>query len=241
MTENIKTISDKASENIDFSEALPAFSVLMRKVYIWMTFALLITGGTSYLVASMPNVISTVITNQFLFYGLLITELLLVVWISAALHKLSLLQATMIFITYAILNGITLSLLLLIYTEQSITTVFFVTAGTFAVMSLWGYTTGADLSTMGKLCTMGLVGLILATIVNLFLNNGFLMMILSYIGVIVFVGLTAYDTQKIKTMLCKAEEPDEEYQKLALMGALTLYLDFINLFIYMLRIFGSRK
>ena len=241
MTENIKTISDKASENIDFSEALPAFSVLMRKVYMWMTFALLITGGTSYLMASMPNVISTVITNQFLFYGLLITELVLVVWISAALHKLSLLQATMIFITYAILNGITLSLLLLIYTEQSITTVFFITAGTFAAMSLWGYTTGADLSTMGKLCTMGLIGLILATIVNLFLNNGFLMMILSYIGVIVFVGLTAYDTQKIKTMLCQAEEPDEEYQKLALMGALTLYLDFINLFIYMLRIFGSRK
>lgn len=241
MTENIKTISDKASENIDFSEALPAFSVLMRKVYMWMTFALLITGGTSYLVASMPNVISTVITNQFLFYGLLITELVLVVWISAALHKLSLLQATMIFITYAILNGITLSLLLLIYTEQSITTVFFITAGTFAVMSLWGYTTGADLSTMGKLCTMGLIGLILATIVNLFLNNGFLMMILSYIGVIVFVGLTAYDTQKIKTMLYQAEKPDEEYQKLALMGALTLYLDFINLFIYMLRIFGSRK
>ena len=241
MTENIKTISDKASENIDFSEALPAFSVLMRKVYMWMTFALLITGGTSYLVASMPNVISTVITNQFLFYGLLITELVLVVWISAALHKLSLLQATMIFITYAILNGITLSLLLLIYTEQSITTVFFITAGAFAAMSLWGYTTGADLSTMGKLCTMGLIGLILATIVNLFLNNGFLMMILSYIGVIVFVGLTAYDTQKIKIMLCQAEEPDEEYQKLALMGALTLYLDFINLFIYMLRIFGSRK
>ena len=147
----------------------------------------------------------------------------------------------MIFITYAILNGITLSLLLLIYTEQSITTVFFITAGTFAVMSLWGYTTGADLSTMGKLCTMGLIGLILATIVNFFLNNGILMMILSYIGVIVFVGLTAYDTQKIKIMLYQAEEPDEEYQKLALMSALTLYLDFINLFIYILRIFGSRK
>ena len=108
-------------------------------------------------------------------------------------------------------------------------------------MSLWGYTTGADLSTMGKLCTMGLIGLILATIVNFFLNNGILMMILSYIGVIVFVGLTAYDTQKIKIMLYQAEEPDEEYQKLALMSALTLYLDFINLFIYILRIFGSRK
>ena len=241
MKENIKTISNKASENTDFSEALPAFSALMRKVYMWMTFALLITGGTSYLVASLPNVINTVITNQFLFYAFLITELVLVVWISAALHKLSLLQATMIFITYAILNGITLSLLLLIYTEQSITTVFFITAGTFAVMSLWGYTTGADLSTMGKLCTMGLIGLILATIVNFFLNNGILMMILSYIGVIVFVGLTAYDTQKIKIMLYQAEEPDEEYQKLALMSALTLYLDFINLFIYILIIFGSRK
>lgn len=241
MKENIKTISNKASENIDFSEALPAFSALMRKVYMWMTFALLITGGTSYLVASIPNVISTVITNQFLFYGLLITELVLVGWISAALHKLSLLQAIMIFITYAILNGITLSLLLLIYTEQSITTVFFITAGTFGIMSLWGYTTTADLSTMGKLLWMALIGLILATIVNLFLYSGTLMLILSYIGVIIFVGLTAYDTQKIKMMLMEAEEESEDYQKLALMGALSLYLDFINLFIYLLRIFGSRK
>lgn len=241
MKENIKTISNKASENIDFSEALPAFSALMRKVYMWMTFALLITGGTSYLVASIPNVISTVITNQFLFYGLLITELVLVGWISAALHKLSLLQAIMIFITYAILNGITLSLLLLIYTEQSITTVFFITAGTFGIMSLWGYTTTADLSTMGKLLWMALIGLILATIVNLFLHSGTLMLVLSYIGVIIFVGLTAYDTQKIKMMLMEAEEESEDYQKLALMGALSLYLDFINLFIYLLRIFSSRK
>ena len=225
MTENIKTISDKT------------FSVLMRKVYKRISFALLIKGGIPYLVAFIPNVIviNTVITNQFLFYGLLITDFVLVVWISAALHKLSSLQATAIIFPYTIIKGATSCFLLeMIY--KSIQTALFIALGICAIMYLWGKTTKANLSTMGKLCTIGLFGLILATIVNLFLNNGFLMMILSYIGVIVFVGLTAYDAQKIKTMLCQAEEHDEDFDKLALMGALTDCLNFINLFIYMLSI-----
>ena len=238
MTADMNNNNSRASESIQLSEAFPA---LMRKVYLWMTFALLITAGVAYLTASTPAMASTIITNRILFFGLLITEVLLVVCISAALDKLTLTQATLLFVIYAAINGITMSVILLAYTEASIATVFLITAGTFGIMSLWGYTTAADLSTMGKLLWMALIGMILATIVNIFLHNSTLMMILSYIGVIVFVGLTAYDTQKIKMMLIDAQEESEDYQKLSLMGALSLYLDFINLFIYLLRILGSRK
>ena len=238
MTADMNNNNSRASESIQLSEAFPA---LMRKVYLWMTFALLITAGVAYLTASTPAMASTIITNRILFFGLLITEVLLVVCISAALDKLTLTQATLLFVIYAAINGIMMSVILLAYTEASIATVFLITAGTFGIMSLWGYTTAADLSTMGKLLWMALIGMILATIVNIFLHNSTLMMILSYIGVIVFVGLTAYDTQKIKMMLIDAQEESEDYQKLSLMGALSLYLDFINLFIYLLRILGSRK
>ena len=165
----------------------------------------------------------------------------MVVGISMTLHKLTLTQATLLFIVYALINGITMSFLLLLYTEESISTVFLITAGTFGIMALWGYTTGTDLSSMGKLLTMALIGLILATIVNIFMQNSAMMLIINYVGVIVFVGLTAYDTQKIKVMLSGANEENEEYQKIALLGAMSLYLDFINLFIYLLRIFGSKK
>ena len=238
MTADNNNNNSRASESIQLSEAFPA---LMRKVYLWMAFALLITAGVAYLTATTPVMASTIITNRILFFGLLITEVLLVVCISAALDRLTLTHATLLFVIYAAINGITMSVILLTYTEASIATVFLITAGTFGIMSLWGYTTAADLSTMGKLLWMALIGLILATIVNLFLHSGTLMLVLSYIGVIVFVGLTAYDTQKIKMMLMEAEEENENYQKLALMGAMSLYLDFINLFIYLLRILGSRK
>ena len=229
MTADNNNNNSRASESIQLSEAFPA---LMRKVYLWMAFALLITAGVAYLTAATPIMASTIITNRILFFGLLI---------SAALDRLTLTHATLLFVIYAAINGITMSVILLTYTEASIATVFLITAGTFGIMSLWGYTTAADLSTMGKLLWMALIGLILATIVNLFLHSGTLMLVLSYIGVIVFVGLTAYDTQKIKMMLMEAEEESEDYQKLALLGALSLYLDFINLFIYLLRILGSRK
>ena len=241
MTAGMNNNNNRASGSVQFSEAFPAFPALMRKVYLWMTFALLITGCVAYLVAATPEMSKIILTNSILFYGLLIAEVVLVYFISAALHKLTLAKATLLFVVYALLNGITMSVLLLAYTEASIATVFLITAGTFGIMSLWGYTTETDLSSMGKLLWMALIGLILATVVNLFLRSGTLMLILSYIGVIIFVGLTAYDTQKIKIMLSEAEEANEEYQKLALLGALSLYLDFINLFIYLLRILGSRK
>jgi hypothetical protein len=217
-----------------------AFPVLMRKVYVWMTLALVLTGVTAYGVASSPGVMNALYTNPILFWGLVIAEFALVIGISAAINKLSLTTATLMFVLYSVINGATLSSVFLIYTMSSIASVFFITAGTFAVMAIIGYTTKKDLTSMGKILFMALIGIIIATIVNIFLKSSGLEMIVSYLGVLIFVGLTAYDSQKIKNMLQMAPDAGEGAQKLALLGALTLYLDFINLFIYLLRIFGRR-
>ena len=222
-------------------EPSEAFPILMRKVYVWMTFALFITGMTAYYVATSQTLMTAILTNRVLFLGLIIAELVLVFGISAAINRLSLLAATILFILYSVINGATMSIIFLIYEFSSIATVFFISAGTFAAMAVIGYTTKKDLSTMGKIMYMGLIGLVIATVVNLFLKSPAMTMILSYIGVIVFVGLTAWDSQKIKKMLLEAPDVDEATQKVALLGALTLYLDFINLFLYLLRIFGKRK
>lgn len=217
-----------------------AFPKLMRKVYVWMTLALVITGFTAYGVSTSPAILQAIMTNRILFFGLMIAELALVVWVSAGINRLSLTSATLLFILYSVINGVTMSFIFLAYTRTSIASVFLITAGTFAVMALIGYTTKTDLSSMGKILFMALIGVILATIVNLFLKSSMFDYILSWIGVAVFVGLTAYDTQKIKQMLMYQDEADERGQKVALLGALSLYLDFINLFIHLLRIFGSR-
>ena len=218
-----------------------AFPVLMRKVYVWMTLALLITGATAYGVATSPGIQMALFSNQVLFWGLIIAEFALVIGISAAINRLSLTTATLMFILYSVINGAMLSSIFLIYTMSSIASVFFITAGTFGVMALIGYTTKKDLTSMGKILLMALIGIIIATIVNIFLKSSGLQMIVSYLGVLVFVGLTAYDSQKIKQMLQMAPDTSEASQKLALLGALTLYLDFVNLFIYLLRIFGRRE
>ena len=218
-----------------------AFPVLMRKVYVWMTLALLITGATAYGVATSPGIQMALFSNQVLFWGLIIAEFALVIGISAAINRLSLTTATLMFILYSVINGAVLSSIFLIYTMSSIASVFFITAGTFGVMALIGYTTKKDLTSMGKILLMALIGIIIATTVNIFLKSSGLQMIVSYLGVLVFVGLTAYDSQKIKQMLQMAPDTSEASQKLALLGALTLYLDFINLFIYLLRIFGRRE
>jgi len=218
-----------------------AFPALMRKVYVWMTLALLITGATAYGVATSPGIQMALFSNQVLFWGLIIAEFALVIGISAAINRLSLTTATLMFILYSVINGAVLSSIFLIYTMSSIASVFFITAGTFGVMALIGYTTKKDLTSMGKILFMALIGIIIATIVNIFLKSSGLQMIVSYLGVLVFVGLTAYDSQKIKQMLQMAPDTSEASQKLALLGALTLYLDFINLFIYLLRIFGRRE
>lgn len=222
-------------------EMSTAFPVLMRKVYVWMTLALVITGFTAYYVANNETVLGAIYTNQILFWGLIIAELGLVIGLSAAINRLSLSVATLMFVLYSLINGATMSFIFLVYTTSSITNVFLITAGTFAVMAVFGYFTKTDLTSMGKILLMALIGVIIATIVNIFTKSEGLAVILNYVGVLVFVGLTAYDSQKIKQMLLMAPDASESSQKIALLGALSLYLDFINLFIYLLRIFGSKR
>ena len=222
--------------------AAVAFPALMRKVYVWMTLALVITGFTAYAVANSPGIMSAIIANRMLMWGLLIGEFALVWYVSARIDRLSLSTATLLFILYSVLNGATLSIIFLAYTMTSIASVFFITAGTFAAMSLVGYFTKKDLSGLGRILFMALIGLIIATLVNVFLiKSGGFSLIVSYVGVLIFVGLTAYDTQMIKNMLVEADDVSAEAQKIALMGALALYLDFINLFLYLLRIFGGNR
>ena len=206
------------------------FAALMRKVYVWMTLALVITGFTAYSVANSPALL-----------GLIIGELALVFIISGAINRLSLTTATLLFIIYSVLNGAMLSSIFIIYEPMVIAKVFFITAGTFGAMAFYGYSTKRDLSSIGKILFMTLIGLIIATVVNMFLKSPGFDYILSYIGVAIFIGLTAWDSQKIKQMLLMQPDMSEGAQKLALLGSLTLYLDFINLFLYLLRIFGSNR
>ena len=218
-----------------------SFPALMQKVYTWMTMAMLITGVTAYGVASSPAILSTIFGNQIVFWGMIIAEFALVFMISGMLNRLSLTTATLMFVAYSVINGAVLSSIFLVYTMESIGMVFFITAATFGIMAFIGYTTKTDLTSIGKYMMMALIGIIIATVVNIFVKSSGLQMIVSYIGVLLFVGLTAYDSQKIKNMLIDQDVADEGAQKLALVGALTLYLDFINLFIYLLRILGSRR
>jgi FtsH-binding integral membrane protein len=234
-------LKEYSSANERLWEASQAFPVLMRKVYVWMTLALAITGFTAYGVATSPGVMQAIYSNPVLFWGLIIAEFALVFGVSAAINRLSLTFATLMFVLYSVINGALLSYIFILYTTSSISTVFFITAGTFAAMAIIGYTTKTDLSSWGKILLMALIGLIIATIVNVFIKSTMFNLILSYVGVLIFVGLTAYDSQKIKQMLLQTPDASEGAQKIALLGALTLYLDFINLFIYLLRIFGKRE
>ena len=221
--------------------AAETFPALMRKVYVWMTLALVITGLVAYGVATSPALIMAIVSSKALFLGLIVAEFALVIGITAAINKLSMPMATLLFAIYSAINGATLSVIFVAYTMSSIANVFFITAGTFAAMAVLGYTTKKDLSGFGRILYMALIGLIIATLVNVFLvhSTGF-DLIISYVGVLLFVGLTAYDTQKIKRMLIEAEGTGETAQKIALLGALSLYLDFINLFLYLLRLFGKK-
>ena len=218
-----------------------AFPALMRKVFVWMALALSITAITAYGVATTPALIMAILSNKALFWGLIIAELVLVFAVSGAINRLSLATATLLFVLYSVVNGATLSVIFLAYSTAAIVKTFFVTAGTFGVMALVGYTTKTDLTSLGKLLFMALLGLVIATVVNMFVGSSGFDLILSYAGVLIFVGLTAYDTQKIKQMCQAAPDAGESMQKLALLGALSLYLDFINLFLYLLRLFGNNK
>lgn len=214
---------------------------LFRSVYLWMTMALVLTALTAYTVAGSESLLQAIFSSKLAFYGLLIGEIVLVMVLVANIMRMSFLTATLAFIAYSVLNGATLSVIFLVYDLGSIGTTFLVTAGMFGAMSLYGYITGRDLSSWGNLLTMALVGVVIASLVNLFLKSDALMWIISYVGILLFVGLTAYDTQQIKQMIYSDAEVDETMQKFALLGALSLYLDFINLFLYLLRLLGNRR
>jgi len=216
-------------------------SVYLARVYNWMAIALLLTGAVAYYVAGSESLMQAIVGNRILFFGLIIGELFLVGYISRMVHKISASTATMLFVLYAVLNGLTLSFIFLIYTSTSIASTFLITAGTFGAMSVYGYFTKKDLTKMGNLAMMALIGIILASIVNIFMHSEMMHWIITYLGVAVFVGLTAYDTQKLKAIASNGFDNGENLEKSAILGALTLYLDFINLFIFLLRIFGARK
>jgi FtsH-binding integral membrane protein len=226
-------------------KALPQVRVnsFIQSVYNWMAIGLGLTGFTSFFVASSPAMMQLIFGNRLLFFGLIIAELVLVFSISARIGKIQASTATALFILYAVLNGLTLSVIFLAYTASSIASTFFICAGTFLACSIYGMMTKRDLTSLGGFLMMGLIGIIIASVVNMFVQSSGMAMIISYIGVLVFVGLTAYDTQKLKHMAMT--QPDgldaAVARKGAIIGALSLYLDFINLFLMLLRIFGGGR
>ncbi len=226
------------------SDAAPrlAFPALMQKVYTWMALALAITALAAYVTMQNEGLFYAIFSSKVTMWGLLGGELLLVIALSAAIHRLSFPVAGLLFALYSVLNGLTFSAILWLYTSESVASTFLVTAGTFGGMSLVGLFTKRDLSGVGRFFIMMLIGLVLATVVNLFMQSTALMWMCSVAGVIIFCGLTAYDTQKMKDMLQQAEKMEQtDALKLSLLCSLTLYLDFINLFLYLLRFLGNRK
>jgi FtsH-binding integral membrane protein len=216
-----------------------------------MTMGLALTGLTAWYFANSPFLLSFIFkatpdggaSPTLLFYGLMIAPIILAITLSARIHKMQASTATFMFLTYAVLMGAFLSMIFLIYSGSSIAQVFFICSGTFLACSIYGWTTKKDLTSMGSFMAMGLIGIIIASVVNIFMRSTMMHMVISYIGVIVFVGLTAYDTQKLKGMaLAMPSDVDAAVvRKGTIQGALTLYLDFINLFLMLLRIFGSRE
>jgi len=215
----------------------------VRSVYNWMAIGLALTGFVAFYVANSESMMRLIFGNKIIFFGLIIGELALVFTISARVQKIKASTATALFVLYAALNGATLSAIFLIYTRTSITSTFFICAATFITCSIYGMTTKRDLTSLGGFMAMGLIGIIIASVVNMFIGSYGIHMIISYIGVIVFVGLTAYDTQKLKTMALSQQAGLDAgvVRKGAILGALSLYLDFINLFLMLLRILGNRN
>ncbi len=224
------------------AERATAFSALMRKVYIWMTMGLAMTGLTAAYVATNQRLMEAIFSNRLTFFGLIIAELALVFILSSRIMRMSFPTAGLMFAAYSILNGATLSVIFLAYSTDVIATTFLVTAGTFGAMSLAGFIIKRDLSAIGRFFFMALIGLIIASIVNIFVASSALYWGITYLGVLLFAGLTVYDTQKIKMMFLEhGNEVNNNTMKLALLGSLTLYLDFVNLFLYLLRIFGGNR
>jgi hypothetical protein len=212
---------------------------LIRKVYLWMFAALLITAGTAYRVASSELLLSIIFSSKISFWVLGFALLGVFFVLSSNLQRLSIAASTVLFSIYSILWGVLLSSVFVVYTASSIGSTFLVTAVTFGIMSVYGYFTKRDLSSWGNILYMALIGIAISFLVNFFLQSSILHYIISGVGVLIFVGLTAYDTQKIKELV--NVEDNEQNQKLALIGAVMLYLDFVNLFLYLLRFMGNRK
>lgn len=219
-----------------------SLQTFMAQVYGWMMVGLLLTAFVAWYTASTETVMMYIFSNKLVFWGLIIFQLAIVFVISGMVQRLSAGVATSLFMLYSVLTGLLLSSIFFIYTEGSIASAFVVSAGMFGIMSLYGYITKRDLSGLGNILLMGLIGLLLATVVNIWLASDTLMWITTYLGVIIFVGMTAYDTQQLKNIAAQSGAFDSSMQrKVAIIGALSLYLDFINLFLYMLRILGNRR
>ncbi len=225
----------------EYGAKTSSVSSFMYKVYAWMTGALALTAATAYAVFSNQALFTTIMTSKLLFFGLLIGQVVLVIAMSALINRISFATAALMFVSYAAMLGVTLSVIFQVYTMSSIYMVFGITASTFGVMALYGYVTKCDLTSIGNLFTMALFGMIIASLVNMFIGSSTFDLILSFLGVLIFTGLTAYDSQKIKLMGQALEGQGEAASKGALIGALTLYLDFINLFLFILRLLGKRR
>jgi FtsH-binding integral membrane protein len=210
---------------------------LIRQVYAWMGAGLTITALLALVTVSSPTLLNAITGNRLLFYGLVFGELALVFTLAGAINRLSATAATLLFIAYSALNGVTLSVIALVYTANSIASTFVITAGMFGAMSAYGYMTRRDLTSWGSFLFMGLIGVVIASVVNIFVGSSTVSWFISGIGIIVFTGLTAYDTWKIKAMAAGGVGG----RKPAILGALTLYLDFINLFLMLLRFTGQRR
>ena len=221
-------------------EALSERSFLSQ-VYLWMAMGLALTGMVAWGMANNPAAVVGLMRNPFLFLMIVIAQIGIVFWLSASVLNVSATAATIGFSIYATLNGVIFSTVFLAYTAASIASTFFITAGTFAAVSVYGFATKKDLTAAGSFLTMALIGLIIASLVNMFLRSPIFDWIISYAGVAIFIGLTAYDTQQLKRIHEQGFAGGGMLQKLSLMGALKLYLDFINLFLLLLRIMGRRR
>ena len=211
---------------------------VMRSVYLRMFLGLLATAFTAMFVKSQESLMLAIFENKIFFWGLIIAEFACVIGISGAINKISTAMAVLLFFVYAIINGVTLASIFWVFKISTIAQTFFITAGVFGAMSAYGYLTRADLSKFGAFLFMALIGLIITSVVNIFMGSETLDWVISLVGVGIFIGLTAWDTQKIKMMVMQSN--GYNMGKIATLGALSLYLDFINLFLYLLRIFGSR-
>ena len=212
---------------------------VMRQVYVWMLFGLLVTAGLAYVTVATPLV--NLVANPIVMLVAIVGELGLVLVISLGFNRLSAGAATVLFFAYAALNGFTLSIVLLAFSIESIFLTFVATAALFGAMSIIGYTTHVDLTKLGTFLIMGVLGLIIASVVNIFVNSGPLNLLISAAGVLIFTGLTAFDTQRIGRMAAQMSQEGEAGIKFGIMGALRLYLDFINMFLFMLRLTGRRR